>query len=74
MAATHTSRSLEEMREQGRRGGLNDGKRRRATLEQQIAGMSPLEIYRYGYQAGYRVSSRTGEDVPVVSRETEGTP
>jgi hypothetical protein len=52
------ARSSEVLREQGRRGGLKDGERRRAKIAQRIAGMTPLKIYRYGYQAGYRAGLR----------------
>lgn len=52
------SQPTEAVRAWGRRGGLKDGERRRTDLEQQIAGMTSLEIYRYGYTAGYRASRR----------------
>lgn len=60
MATTHTSRPLEEMREQGRRGGLADGERRRSEFQEQIVGLRPLQIHRRGYQSGYQVGYRAG--------------
>lgn len=70
MPEPQAARTTEVLREQGRRGGLNDGERRRAKIARQIAAMSPLEIYRHGYEAGYRASRRVvKDDAPSLGSE-----